>query len=825
MVNWKKTLGTSILSAGLVFSAFGPSAFAKTASSDTATSSLLTSESFGNYQGGPFDIGLANQDKLMPSLIKRGVIDGNASYADQQKAYNEYLAKRAQNASVRAKNDAAPRGTIQVDNSNGQKGSKDNNKDLFSSNGATNGKKMGWKNKLDPIQKENWNGSERQDKVLILLIDFPDYDSTALPDRDGNDPNITLNLPNYDRNHYQNMLFGENGYTGPNGENLISFRQFYEQQSGDSYSVNGEVAGWYTAKHPAAYYGGNVGGVDGNDQNPRALIAEALTDAAQDPSINLGDYDIEDPDDWDGDGNTREPDGVIDHLMVIHSGIGEEALGGSLGGDAIWSHSWNLGGLYPIANTHSDVIKERFGVDALTAYAYTVQPEDGAAGVFSHEYGHNLGLPDEYDTQYTADSVGAATEYWTIMAAGSWGGKIPGAEPTGFGAYDKEYLQSTMPGSNWLHGTEVNLSDLDSDGVYVTLDEASVKGTNSDAVRINLPDKETAINTPAGGENEYWGGKGDEADHKMVTSLDLTGASSATLDYDVWYNTEENWDFGMVQVSEDGGQTWTSLSTPHTTSDISPDGYPAIKDNLPGYTGSSNGWLHETVDLSQYAGRTIQLQFRSMTDWATNLDGIYFDNVKVSKNGKNILSDDAEGNSAFTFDGFSKSDGKKRTEQYYLLEWRNYAAADESLAHIARGASLMTYDPGLVVWYVDNGYDNNWVGYHPGDGFLGVVDAHQTNAYWNVGGESILGSSRYQVQDAAFSLDKTDAMFLDYRPVGYDQTMSLKKQAPVPLFDDSLDYSDTPQIYAGRNVPKLGLKIQVVAESHDKSVGAIHIYK
>lgn len=34
-------------------------------------------------------------------------------------------------------------------------------------------------------------------------------------------------------------------------------KQFYEEQSGGSYSVEGEVAGWYTADHEAAYYGGN----------------------------------------------------------------------------------------------------------------------------------------------------------------------------------------------------------------------------------------------------------------------------------------------------------------------------------------------------------------------------------------------------------------------------------------------------------------------------------------------------------------------------------------------------------------------------------------
>ena len=53
--------------------------------------------------------------------------------------------------------------------------------------------------------------------------------------------------------------------------------------------------------------------------------------------INFDQYDV------NGDGNQNEPDGVIDHLMVIHAGVGQEAGGGKLGDDAIWSHRWTVG--------------------------------------------------------------------------------------------------------------------------------------------------------------------------------------------------------------------------------------------------------------------------------------------------------------------------------------------------------------------------------------------------------------------------------------------------------------------------------------------------
>lgn len=72
----------------------------------------------------------------------------------------------------------------------------------------------------------------------------------------------------------------------------------------------------------------------------------------------------------------------------------------------------------------------RTGAERWYAYDYTIEPEDGAVGVFAHEYGHDLGLPDEYDTKYSGQ--GEPVESWSIMSGGSWAGKIAGTEPTSF---------------------------------------------------------------------------------------------------------------------------------------------------------------------------------------------------------------------------------------------------------------------------------------------------------------------------------------------------------------------------------------------------------
>jgi immune inhibitor A len=774
-------LGLSTLAVGPVVST------AQTVDSGSILNKV-TSKSVASHshQNSKFDLGIANDERLIEMLKREGKIAKDTSPAQAEKALTKYLKSKSEGAK---KTKVEKEENVNFENLDDEK----------HNNGITKGKgnKLGQAKKgtVESVKEEKWEGEQIKDNLLILLIEFDDFKATDIK-KEFTD----MYYDEYTPEHYDKMLFDKEGYAGPNGEKLISMKRFYEEQSGGSYSVGGQVSSyWYKAKHDAAYYGGNNS--NDNDSNPGELIKEALAQAAKDPSINLADFD-------------QNGDQFIDQLMVVHSSVGEEAGGGELAEDAIWSHKSSI---YDVID--GKAYYHKIPDTDYYAYGYTIQPADGAAGVFTHEFGHALGLPDEYDTIYSG--AGEAVSYWSIMSSGSWAGSIPGTEPTGFSAWSKEFLQASMPGSNWLNSGSVSLEDIDKRGIEVLLDEAVTKGTNNDAVRINLPEKVNVINTPAAGEFEYYGGKGDEADHKMFTSVDLTSTINATLEYDVWFNIEENWDYGMVQVSTDEGETWKSLSSPYTNSDIVEEGYPAIKENLPGYTGSSNGWIHETIDLSEYAGKEIQLQFRSMTDWGTNLDGMFVDNVSVKADGEEVLFDGAEGELAFTLEDFERHTGSYTSPHYYLLEWRSHNGVDEGLANIRRGASLMSFDPGLLVWYVDEAYGDNWTGVHPGEGFLGVVDADQHALSWSDGA---IGSTRYQIHDAAFSLNKSEKMFLDYSDL-LGITMKDNFTKRNPLFDDSADYSNPGLVDAGRNVPNYGLKFRVTGESADGTVGKVLIYK
>ncbi|WP_066504654.1 immune inhibitor A domain-containing protein [Abyssisolibacter fermentans] len=142
------------------------------------------------------------------------------------------------------------------------------------------------------------------------------------------------------------------------------------------------------------------------------------------------------------------------------------------------------------------------------------------------------------------------------------------------------------------------------------------------------------VEDPLGVQDQViWGNFGDEADNKIIIEADLTSVESATLKFDNYYEIEEQWDFGMVQVSTDDGETWVSLGNENTRNDVVEEGYPKIKENLPGFTGVNYEeepvWTEEIFDLSEYAGEKIYISFRYLTDWGTNEAGWFIDNIEI----------------------------------------------------------------------------------------------------------------------------------------------------------------------------------------------------
>ncbi|HTP08277.1 MAG TPA: hypothetical protein VMP08_08510 [Anaerolineae bacterium] len=134
---------------------------------------------------------------------------------------------------------------------------------------------------------------------------------------------------------------------------------------------------------------------------------------------------------------------------------------------------------------------------------------------------------------------------------------------------------------------------------------------------------------PHSGQYFMWSNRADVADLRLQHEFDLSAVKNATLKYWTWYDLEKDYDYGYVSVSEDGGQTWKLLKAPSMT-----DSNPANNNYGWGYTGKSGGgdqaeWIQESIDLTPYAGKKIDIAFEVITDLAVNRPGLAIDDVEV----------------------------------------------------------------------------------------------------------------------------------------------------------------------------------------------------
>jgi hypothetical protein len=122
----------------------------------------------------------------------------------------------------------------------------------------------------------------------------------------------------------------------------------------------------------------------------------------------------------------------------------------------------------------------------------------------------------------------------------------------------------------------------------------------------------------------WWSNSGDSIDSTLFRRVELPMGATATLQYEVWFEIEEYWDYIYVEVSADGGQTWRIIETPAT----SPEN-PIGNGFGPGYTGASGGWVQESVDLSPFAGEDLWVRFQYVTDDAVNASGACFRGLSI----------------------------------------------------------------------------------------------------------------------------------------------------------------------------------------------------
>jgi immune inhibitor A len=238
---------------------------------------------------------------------------------------------------------------------------------------------------------------------LVLLVDFSDNQSSTPP------------------SHFEKLLFDQ---TDPK-----SMTSFYKELSYGKLTVTGTVTPWLRAANPYTHYTNGESGT-GSDfpKNAPGLLQELLQKYCS--TNSLAPFDV-------------NGDGFVDGLFMVHAGGGAEAEPDpARRKDMIWSHKWTLPTQFVNNNVH--------------AFAYFTAPEDGRLGVFSHEFGHFLGLPDLYDTSYRSFGIGN----WCLMAGGSWNGD--GNQPARMSAWCLSNLGWIQP-TNVTSARTLSLKAIEAD--------------------------------------------------------------------------------------------------------------------------------------------------------------------------------------------------------------------------------------------------------------------------------------------------------------------------------------------------------------------------
>ncbi|UYZ21310.1 M6 family metalloprotease domain-containing protein [Mesobacillus jeotgali] len=382
--------------------------------------------------------------------------------------------------------------------------------------------------KVDPAEKAAQNGAKFQQPgdnhvaykeatgdipVLVILAKYKEGDE-PIGDMPGQVP----------AKYYEDLVFGDvynpyelpqfQKYDGPDVPKDRTMQNAYKESSyGKTNLVRHENTDfvWVELPKGASYYldqegtyaeGGvyKLGNVNG-DAHTGEFIRDLLK--AADDQVDFSKY--------------ADESGQVPNVFVVHEGTGAEY---SRDPAQFWSHKWSLlsalyyGKYYETgkpADVHAGMSqsewiakteKEDMTYDGVIVNNYNIQPGIGGnvagfdaatntykeeaktgpfpvqTGVYAHEFGHALGLPDFYDTVYSSEGVGN----YSMMAGGSWmrypnKAEYGGNSPTHFDPFSKIFL-------GWAEPIEVTPES----GVQtITLPAANKADADNGIVKMEVP--------------------------------------------------------------------------------------------------------------------------------------------------------------------------------------------------------------------------------------------------------------------------------------------------------------------------------------------------
>ncbi|TGD75348.1 M6 family metalloprotease domain-containing protein [Mangrovimicrobium sediminis] len=569
--------------------------------------------------------------------------------------------------------------------------------------------------------------ASRPHRLLIMPVRFSDKGY----DRFAGDPEQDVK----NRAWFQDLLFAG----GVENASEDTLTHYYQHQSRGRYNITGDIFPVVQLEKPLHYYGRPVQSGNGewrNDENTQDLVVDAIAAAFEaHPDFPWADYDQWDPADFDGDGNRDEPDGYIDHFVMIVAGKGQSSCQGlyKLGeklnvqappdafdkltqaeqdcADRIWPHRSSL--LFnlddgPQLGANKNV---RGGIpvgNGLWLLDYNMQSEYTDVSTFIHEFGHSLGLPDIY-ARLTNNSTAA----WDVMSS------TASPVPQEMSAWTRMVL-------GWLQPCVVRSPQFGGEkkgGIDLKVMNASGAGNGAcDAAMVILPPKYRDIELgplrPGNGRQAAYSGQGNDMNRSLARRFDLNGVDEETpilLSMDLWFEIETEWDYLYVEAARDGEPYRRLLPLDKDGVDDQASVMPWKKGHegngsLPGFSGRSGDldgdtkvetaagcdptqerklaednigdttedpcavaqWVTAMFDLSEFRGDAVNLRITYFTDTAAVENGALVDNILVPALG---FREDFEGPSIDGWDntGFTLSGGSHHltVPQFYILEYRD----------------------------------------------------------------------------------------------------------------------------------------------------------
>ncbi|MFD0309081.1 immune inhibitor A domain-containing protein [Streptomyces sp. NPDC127119] len=347
-----------------------------------------------------------------------------------------------------------------------------------------------------PATADPYPATRAQDKIFVLPVEFVDYAHNRIPEPDRSTDNSTVWAADYSPAYYQRQIFGTGGGAGSGQDGSgDTLKGYYQRQSSGAYTITGTVHDWTRVGHRLAHYGTDACKKQGKPISTyycnQQLVTDGLDQWYEDQRAAgrsvaslrkyLATYDTWDRRDHDRDGNFDEPDGYLDRVMLMFAGESQVNGGGVNGSDAIGSHRGNVSHLQTGAGRLGPAGGRKgggseVGDSGIWVDDYTMTNENRGLGTLAHEYGHDLGLPDLYDTSGAENSTG----FWSVMGQGSLlsGDDELAAHPGDLGAWARLRL-------GWLDYVTVKAGASST----VTLNPLSVPSATAgpEALLVNLP--------------------------------------------------------------------------------------------------------------------------------------------------------------------------------------------------------------------------------------------------------------------------------------------------------------------------------------------------